>query len=123
MKKRFFSLIVFALILMLVACGGGDSADEGSTTDSEGNASGAAVDIVATNWDLELDNTTVPAGEVTFTLTNEEGMHGIEIKGTDVSIEGDGSATTTLEPGEYEIYCSIMCGEGHDDMVSTLIVE
>ncbi|WP_254434201.1 hypothetical protein [Halobacillus sp. Marseille-Q1614] len=64
-----------------------------------------------------------PAGEITVNLSNDEGVHGIEIEGTDISIDNEGSATASLEPGEYTIKCNIVCGTGHEEMVSTLIVE
>ncbi|WP_235000438.1 cupredoxin domain-containing protein [Virgibacillus dakarensis] len=51
-------------------------------------------------------------------------MHGLAIDDFDVNIEGDGNATFTPDkPGEYTIYCSIPCGQGHSDMTSTLVVK
>ena len=128
MKKNVvFSILLSFIVVFTTACGGGDSAGNGETdsaTGSDGGTdSGATVDIVATNWSFDQENYTAPAGEITFHLTNKEGMHGIQIEGTDVNIEGDGSATATLEPGEYQIVCSVVCGAGHADMVSTLTVE
>ncbi|MFC7062538.1 cytochrome C oxidase subunit II [Halobacillus seohaensis] len=120
MKKGIFALMFTALILVLAACGGGDEEVDGGDTQE---ATGATVDIVASNWEFNEENFTAPAGEITFNLTNEEGMHGIEIEGADVSINNEGSATATLEPGEYTIKCSVVCGTGHADMVSTLTVE
>ena len=119
-------MMTLSLALVLAACGGGD--DEGSSnSDGEAgeNASGdgETVDIQASNWQFDQEEYTVPAGEVTVNLTNEEGFHGIEIEGTDIALDDAGSQTATLEPGEYTIRCSIMCGAGHDDMVATLIVE
>ncbi len=84
---------------------------------------GEIVDLIAENWSFNQKKYIVPAGEVTVNLINIEGFHGIEVQGTDISIEGDGSYTTTLEPGEYTIVCNIICGTGHNDMVATLIVE
>lgn len=84
---------------------------------------GNKVEIIAENWSFNQKVYTVPAGEVTIQLKNTEGFHGISINGTEVSIEGDGTYTTTLEPGEYSIVCNIVCGTGHQDMVATLIVE
>src|SRR5699024_3461867 len=94
-------------------------------TETEDATATNDLEIIATNWALDPTEYTVTAGEeVTITLVNEEGMHGIAIDDLDVKIDGDGEATfTPTEPGEYTIYCSIPCGEGHDDMVSTLIVQ
>mgnify|MGYP001270253453 CR=1 FL=1 len=128
--KKFLLILMFVLVAgVLVACGGGDdaqdsntdnSAEESNTTES---ADGEVVDIKASNWDFDQETYTVAAGDVTVKLTNEEGFHGIEIVDTDVSLQSEGSTTTTLEPGEYTIRCNIPCGTGHDDMVATLIVE
>lgn len=85
--------------------------------------SGEIVDLIAENWSFNEEKYIVPAGEVTINLINIEGFHGIEVQGTDISIEGDGSYTTVLEPGEYTIVCNIICGTGHYDMVAKLIVE
>lgn len=128
--KKFLLILMFVLVAgVLVACGGGDdaqdsntdnSAEESNTTES---ADGEVVDIKASNWDFDQETYTVAAGEVTVNLTNEEGFHGIEIVDTDVALQSEGSTTATLEPGEYIIRCNIPCGAGHDDMVATLIVE
>lgn len=112
-----------SLLFMLAACGGEDSTS-GSENTSDGESSAAnTVELVASNWEFEKDSYTVPAGEVTFNLVNKEGYHGITIDGTDVAIDGEGSATATLEPGEYKITCSIPCGTGHTEMSTKLIVE
>jgi cytochrome c oxidase subunit II len=117
MKKLWFTFILIGSILLLGACGG----EETSGGESSGTAS--TVDLNAKNWEFDQTSYTVPAGEVTFNLVNEEGYHGIEIEGTDVKIEGEGSATATLEPGEYTIKCSIQCGAGHEEMKATVVVE
>lgn len=82
------------------------------------------VNIVATDFEFNQDKFVVQSGEeVTITLTNEEGHHGIAINELGVKIEGDGEAVIIPEdPGEYEIYCNIFCGEGHAEMVATLVV-
>lgn len=125
MKKRLLATIILGLVLVLAACGGNDSDANTETDNSAGQTENtSSIEIKASNWEFDQDEYTVQAGEeVNITLVNEEGMHGIEIEGLDVKIDGDGDATfTPTEPGEYTIYCSIPCGQGHDDMVSTLIV-
>lgn len=108
----------FALVLLLgiaTACG----SDEVSVDDAE-----AEVTIKSSNWEFDQVTYTVPAGKpVAIHHENAEGHHGITIKGTDVKIQGDGSVVANLEPGEYEIICDIMCGTGHAEMVSKLVVE
>lgn len=137
MKKGLLATILFGLILVLAACGGndnGDTADTGAndeTEQAEDNGSSEEVatnndlDITATNWEFDQAEYTLKAGEeVKIALTSEDGMHGLAIDDLDVNIEGDGEATfTPEEPGEYTIYCSLPCGQGHDDMTSTLVVK
>lgn len=137
MKKGILVTILFGLILALAACGGGnsdsnttktgqDAAEETeSTSSSEEPVINNDFEIKATNFEFDQAEYTVKAGEeVKISLVNDEGMHGISIDDLDVNIEGDGEATfTPEEPGEYTIYCNIPCGQGHSDMVSTLIVQ
>ena len=136
MKRIILVTLFLSLILVLAACGGDDNS---STTENDGDNStketentstseettSNEIEIQASNFELELSETTVTAGEeVKLSLTNVEGMHGISIDELDVSIEGDGEAVfTPEEPGEYTIYCNIPCGQGHSDMVATLIVQ
>lgn len=123
MKKLIIGTIFILIVLVLAACGGGDDSASESKASDEGSSSANTVELVASNWEFEKENYTVPAGEVTFELINKDGFHGIMVEGTDVAIEGEGSATATLEPGEYTIRCTVPCGEGHTDMSTTLIVE
>lgn len=119
MKKLIFGMVGIALALLLTACGGNDGGTEASGDAKSGNS----VDIVASNWQFDQETYTVPAGDVTFNLTNEEGFHSIIVEGADVKIDGEGSATASLEAGEYTIRCNVPCGEGHSEMTSTLVVE
>lgn len=146
MKKSLLFILFIGLILVLVACGGDDSSatsdtgdtaetetaeqEDSSATEEEGSsASGEPapnneITVKGTNFDFDQDEYVVQSGEeVTVTYVNEEGNHGISIDEFDVNIQGEGEATfIPEEPGEYEIYCNIFCGEGHDDMVATLVV-
>lgn len=126
MKKQIIGFMLLSLVLVLAACGGNEDTTE--IENASGNANGensssSEVNVTATNWDFDQDTYSADAGEVTINLTNEEGHHGLMIEGTDVEIDGEGSATATLEAGEYRMYCSIPCGEGHEDMETTLVVE
>jgi len=137
LRKSILATILLGLILVLAACGGSnndsntnDEVDNSAeqTEDSGSSENATAVndfEVKATNWEFDQIEYTVQSGEeVTVSLMNEEGMHGIAIDEFDVKVDGDGEATfTPTEPGEYEIYCSVPCGQGHDDMTSTLIVK
>lgn len=122
--KKFSIITMFISLLFVLAACGGDDKTSGSEDTSGGTSSASnTVELVATNWNFEKDSYTVPAGEVTIKLVNEEGYHGITIDGTDVAINGEGTATATLEPGEYKVVCSVPCGDGHEEMTTQLIVE
>ena len=137
MRKSILTTILLGLVLVLAACGG-DNNDSSTVTEVENspeetediNSSEETTvnndfEIIATNFEFDQDEYTVKAGEeVKISLVNDEGMHGIAIDDLDVTIEGDGETTFIPEkPGEYTIYCNIPCGQGHSDMVSTLIVQ
>lgn len=118
MKKLLVFLFMMVSILALAACGGEESSGSENSSGAE-----STVDLSAKNWEFEQDTYTIPAGKVTFNLKNVEGYHGIEVVGTDVKIDGEGSATATLEPGEYTVKCIIQCGTGHEEMSATVVVE
>lgn len=130
MKKSILVTIFISLSLVLVACGGSNGDNDTNNIDEPANELEESTakndfEIIATDWEFDQAEYTVTAGEeVKLALVNEEGMHGIAIDGLDVEIDGDGEASfTPTEPGEYTIYCSIPCGQGHSSMTSTLIVQ
>lgn len=63
--------------------------------------------------------------KVKLKFQNKGGIHGIKINELNVSLDADNPEMDLefTEPGEYEIYCSIACGEGHSIMKAKLIVE
>jgi plastocyanin len=71
-------------------------------------------------WTIQLSETAVPAGTVSFTITNAGSIpHGFEVEGPGVeketaSIQPGEKATLTLnlKAGEYEIYCPVG-GDSH----------
>lgn len=121
LKQMLFILVALFLLVAITACGaaGNDGANESEPEE----VIGEQVVLKATNWDFDQESYTVPAGDINISLENVEGHHGIEVDGTDVAINGEGSVNTNLEPGEYTIRCTIPCGAGHAEMVTTLIVE
>ncbi len=121
MKKLLLSSFIIASVVSLAACGGGESSGNGS--ESKGATTAGTVELNASNWKFDQETYHVSAGEITFNLKNAEGYHGIEIEGTDIKIDGEGSAKATLEPGEYTVKCSIQCGAGHEEMTATIVVE
>lgn len=81
--------------------------------------------ITATNWAFDQEEYTVEQGEtMTLTLHNAEGKHTALIEGLDVELmEGQPVEVTFDQPGTYTIRCNLLCGPGHAEMVSTLIVK
>lgn len=117
--------MVFALVL--VACGGGNEKESENNAAYSPAASAAAaseeVVIKASNWEFEQKEYTITKDTpVKLTLENLAGAHGIEIVGQDVKIRGNNSEVVTLPAGTYEIKCNIMCGKGHSEMVTKLVV-
>ncbi|WP_255301545.1 cytochrome C oxidase subunit II [Bacillus sp. AFS040349] len=148
-QKSLFLFLLLAMMFVLAACSGGEdtnqdtgmeenagqgaengegTTDEGTTdgdgTEDNGDAAANAINISAVNWEFDKEEYMVKAGEpVTLNFKSEEGVHGLAIEGTDINIQQDGQQEVTLEPGEYKVYCSIPCGQGHANMTATLVVQ
>ncbi len=115
--KRALLLVLLSLAgLVLAACGGGAPSNPSSTQ------------VTLREWAVELQDTTLAAGTVTFEVTNSGTLeHNFIIEGVDEGLElvfpGD-TATLQVElaPGEYKVICSLA---GHEEagMVTTLVVQ
>lgn len=82
--------------------------------------------ITGKNFEFDQPEYHITAGEeviISYRNAVGGGIHGMAIVGTDINLEDGESVTYTFEPGEYDIVCSIMCGEGHATMAAKLIVE
>jgi uncharacterized cupredoxin-like copper-binding protein len=72
-----------------------------------------AVPVTLSEWKLELAPDTVPAGPVTFRLSNKGTItHGFYVRGEgvekgsrDIPAGESASLTVTLKPGTYEVFC------------------
>lgn len=136
MNKLLVFLMSVTLILALAACGSTNktpAATSAATATSSSSASPAAtaageqkITLQATNFKYDQKEYRVKKGQpVTITLDNKEGMHGAAIKDFGVNLNNN-NKTMTFTPdktGTFTINCSVMCGTGHADMKSTLIVE
>ena len=89
-------------------------------------AAGQQVVLKATNFKFDQSEYRVKKGEpVTITLDNAQGVHGASIKEFKINLNNS-NKTVTFTPdkaGSFPINCSIMCGSGHANMKTTLIVE
>ena len=79
----------------------------------------------AVNWSFSEPEIRANVGDtLKLTMINEIGVHGLKIDEFDVKIKDGETATIKLDKaGTYEFYCSIQCGQGHDNMVGQIIVE
>jgi len=108
-------------LVVLAACGGGESAPETTVP--------AGLKAVSTiRWDAS--SYSAPAGEIDVFLANDDNVNHVLVVLQDDKVVGDlelevkkrgdtDQGTITLEPGEYRIYCST---PGHGSMNSTLTV-
>jgi plastocyanin len=75
----------------------------------------APVSARLSEWTIQLSEATVPAGPVTFTVTNSGNIpHAFEVEGQGTEREtsliqpgASATLTLTLEPGMYEVYCPV----------------
>jgi plastocyanin len=97
-------------------------------------SSGAAaqdISVTLTEWKLRLSTDTVPAGAVTFEVTNRGTVgHAIQVvgpgvdKGTrQIGAREVATLTVTLKPGSYDIFCPLAEGSHKSaGMSKTLVV-
>ena len=100
-------------------------------TSSAVAAQSVAVPVTLTEWKVELARDTVPAGPVTFRLSNKGTVtHGFYVRGEgvdkgsrEVAAGASGTFSVTLKPGTYEVFCP-MSDNSHKaaGMVKTLVV-
>jgi uncharacterized cupredoxin-like copper-binding protein len=133
-RKILVALVVISVPFLLAACGddddtsteaaapsttAADTTAEESTTAAGGG--GETVDLSEVEYKIDPADATVKAGSVTFNVSNDgQTVHNLEIEGKGVE-EGSedlqpgstGQLTVDLEPGTYEMYCSI---DGHEDL-------
>ncbi|WNF38751.1 cytochrome C oxidase subunit II [Bacillaceae bacterium IKA-2] len=140
MKKLLTLMMTVTVVAVLAACGGNENAEPATEeapveVDAEaGNEAGNEAEaeaghkeftVTATNFEFTSDiELVVNKGDlVTIHVTNEEGVHGIAIEEFDaVGGPGETIEFEATEAGTFELVCSVQCGEGHDDMKTSLVV-
>ena len=123
-RTRPMSLLawIMALGLLLAACGGGTTTDDGDAGDGEGTDTGETVSLSGNTF--SPSTLTVPAGTtVTFTDTAThtvtEGTNGTAADDPIVDQSGGADIEVTFdEPGTYSITCRV-----HPEMNMTITVE
>jgi cytochrome c oxidase subunit 2 len=88
------------------------------------------VDVVAANWKFTPATIEMHVGETTVMhITSSEGVHGIQSDDLGIpqtAIKPGGFVDVSVTPkkaGTYVIHCTIPCGNGHGDMVLTIVVQ
>ena len=90
-------------------------------TTASGGGGGESVDLSEVEYKITPADPSVKAGSVTFNVSNDGStVHNLEIEGNGVEEETEdlqpgssGQLTVDLQPGTYEMYCSI---DGHEDL-------
>ena len=116
------SSLFIIMIVLLVACGGNKKQN------SQASASVAAdteLVITATNYKFDQSEYRIKAGESVRIVLDSTGNHGLAVKELGLALDpiNKEQVITPEKPGTYEFQCTIMCGPGHRDMKSMLIVE
>jgi plastocyanin len=73
------------------------------------------VSVKLSEWKVELSQATVPAGAVTFAISNAGSIpHAVEVEGSGIEQEtaviqpgATAALTVTLKPGTYDVYCPV----------------
>ncbi len=116
MKRRVFGALLFGSAAGGVAC----LAAEPST---------AEIRISAKKFEFHPNKATAKRGQpVIFVLTSEDRIHGFKMPdfGLRTDITPGQETRVTLTPdkaGSFSFFCDVFCGDGHEDMDGTLVVE
>jgi plastocyanin len=129
---RLLGVALVALALAVAGCGGDDDEEEEAAPPPPPAAGGTRLENPADaggELAFQKDELTAPTGEITLVMENPSSVeHNIAVKGDDIDEKGPvvgqgetSEVTVTLEPGEYEFYCSV---PGHEaaGMEGTLTV-
>ncbi|WP_169306634.1 cupredoxin domain-containing protein [Cohnella pontilimi] len=136
MKRKSVKLcMVLALFTMfaLNACGKSNNqisnpqSPSAPSSPQKAGGGGTTIEITenAVNWSFSQPEIRAKVGDtLKLHLINQTGVHGLTIDDLGVNLKDGETATIKLDKaGTYDFYCSIQCGQGHDNMVGQLIVE
>ncbi len=85
--------------------------------------------VLASQWQFSPSTITVNKGDtVKITLVNKDVSHGISIPDFGFDLKAGAGQTasgqfTADKAGTFQFRCNVFCGDGHRDMVGTLIVQ
>ncbi len=87
------------------------------------------VSVAASKFEFTPDTVKVKVGEpVTLVLTSLDRIHGFKMPelGIRTEIIPDQETRVTITPqktGTFTFFCDVFCGDGHEEMAGTLVVE
>ena len=116
MKRRVFT----ALLVGSVA---------GGTVRLLAAETGKEVSVAASKFEFTPETVKAKIGQpLTFVLTSLDRIHGFKMPefGIRADIVPDQETRVTITPtkaGSFVFFCDIFCGDGHEDMSGTLVVE
>ena len=89
----------------------------------------AEIRISAKKFEYHPNKVTAKLGQpVVFVLTSEDRIHGFKMPdfGLRTDIVPGQETRVTVTPGKagnFTFFCDVFCGDGHEDMEGTLVVE
>ena len=123
-KQRLFHAA--AVVGMALLCG---AAITSARQDPATASAPRVIEVTAKRFTFEPSKIEVTEGErVRLVVKSADGVHGMQIKKFNVNkLVPRGGKTIDIDfvasaPGTYEILCSEECGEGHEMMTGTLVV-
>ena len=90
---------------------------------------GRKVSVAASRFEFTPDTVKAKAGvPLTFVLTSFDRIHGFKMPefGIRTDIVPDRETRVTITPqttGNFAFFCDVFCGDGHEEMGGTLVVE
>ena len=115
MKRRVFAALLIGSAAGGVVCLAAQPSNE--------------VSVAASKFEFTPDTVKAKVGQpVTFVLTSLDRIHGFKMPefGIRTDIVPDRETRVTLTPrtaGRFTFFCDIFCGDGHEEMSGTLLVE
>jgi cytochrome c oxidase subunit 2 len=114
-KRRVFTALLIGSAAGGAACLAAESPNE--------------VSVAASKFEFTPDTVKAKVGQpLTFVLTSLDRIHGFKMPdfGVRADIIPDRETRLTITPqkaGSFVFFCDIFCGDGHEEMAGTLVVD